>query len=61
MLQILLYDSYCYSPLQTALSPLVAMVPRTVVVRETKVNVFTANIVSWIRTLLVIPIAACLK
>lgn len=56
-----LYDAYCYSPLQTTLSPVVARVPRTVHLWGHEVNVFTANIVSWSRTILVIPIAWCLK
>jgi len=60
-LQINCYDAYCYSPLQTALSPVVAMIPRWVDVRGQKVTVFTANIVSWSRTALVIPIAWFLK
>lgn len=56
-----LYDAYCYSPLQTTLSPLVAKVPREVDIKGVKVTVFTANIVSWSRTILIIPIAWCLK
>ncbi|XP_052818302.1 uncharacterized protein LOC128244327 [Mya arenaria] len=55
------YDAYCYTPLQTTLSPFVAKVPRAVDIRGRKVDVFTANIVSWSRTALVIPIAWCLK
>ncbi|KAH3770174.1 uncharacterized protein LOC127844441 isoform X2 [Dreissena polymorpha] len=55
------YDAYCYSPLQTTLSPLVARIPRAIEVKGHKVNVFTANIASWTRTFLVIPIAWCLK
>ncbi|KAK7114779.1 uncharacterized protein [Littorina saxatilis] len=55
------YDKYVYNPLQASLSPLVQRVPREVMVGERKVTVFTANIVSWARTVLVIPIACCLK
>ncbi|XP_076449279.1 uncharacterized protein LOC143285749 isoform X2 [Babylonia areolata] len=55
------YDKYIYNPLQAWLSPLVQRVPREVKVGEVKVTVFTANIVSWARTVLVIPIACCLK
>ncbi|XP_060570081.1 uncharacterized protein LOC132728455 [Ruditapes philippinarum] len=56
-----LYDTYCYSPLQKTLSPLVAKVPRAIHLGDRKVDVFTANIVSWSRTILVIPIAWYLK
>ncbi|KAL5020983.1 hypothetical protein ScPMuIL_000138 [Solemya velum] len=56
-----LYDDYVYSPLQAVLSPLVANVPRKVSVNSRTYTVFTANIVSWARTTLVIPIACCLK
>ncbi|KAL4235229.1 hypothetical protein ACF0H5_006867 [Mactra antiquata] len=56
-----LYDVYCYSPLQTFLSPLVAKVPRTIQLRDRTLTIFNANIVSWTRTILVIPIAWCLK
>lgn len=55
------YDKYVYNPLQEWLSPLVQRVPREVTVGEVKVTVFTANIVSWARTVLVIPIAFCLR
>ncbi|XP_059173639.1 uncharacterized protein LOC131954125 [Physella acuta] len=55
------YDAYMYSPLQTALWPVVARLPRSVSIDGHKVDVFTANIVSWSRTLLVIPIAFTLK
>ncbi|XP_045191455.2 uncharacterized protein LOC123548334 [Mercenaria mercenaria] len=56
-----LYDTYCYSPLQTTLSPVVARIPRAIHLGDRKVDVFTANIVSWSRTILVIPVAWCLK
>ncbi|CAG5118215.1 unnamed protein product [Candidula unifasciata] len=55
------YDSYMYSPLQAALWPVVTKVPRTVVINGKPRTVFTANIVSWSRTLLVVPIAVALK
>ena len=59
--QVDCYDKYVYNPLQNWLSPLVQRVPREVKVGDRKVTVFTANIVSWARTALVIPIACCLK
>ncbi|KAK3725567.1 hypothetical protein RRG08_042986 [Elysia crispata] len=55
------YDEYMYSPLQTALWPVVAALPRSLTVDGRTFDVFTANIVSWARTLLVIPIALYLK
>ncbi|XP_067651084.1 uncharacterized protein [Haliotis asinina] len=55
------YDTYVYTPLQTTLSPAVERVPRSVHVKGQDYVVFSANIVSWARTFLVIPIAACLK
>ncbi|KAL8559414.1 hypothetical protein ACOMHN_045211 [Nucella lapillus] len=55
------YDNYVYNPLQRWLSPLVQRVPRQMTVGEVKVTVFSANIVSWGRTVLVVPIAICLK
>ncbi len=61
LLQVTWYDNYIYSPLQKALWPVVALVPRTVKVKGKDYTVFSANIVSWARTFLVIPIAACLK
>ncbi|CAL1537775.1 unnamed protein product [Lymnaea stagnalis] len=55
------YDAYLYSPLQTVLWPVVEKVPRSISVDGRTVNVFTANIVSWSRTALVVPIAFTLK
>ncbi|XP_021360097.1 uncharacterized protein LOC110454742 [Mizuhopecten yessoensis] len=55
------YDVYVYSPLQRCLSPVVATIPRSLTINGHPYDVFTANIVSWSRTLLVIPIAICLK
>ncbi|BFZ13107.1 hypothetical protein BsWGS_16146 [Bradybaena similaris] len=55
------YDAYMYTPLQTALWPVVTKVPRSVEIRGKPRTVFTANIVSWNRTLLVVPIACSLK
>lgn len=59
--QMDLYDQFLYTPLQTSLLPVVCKIPRTVVLRNKTYTVFTANIVSYSRTLLVIPIAVCLK
>lgn len=56
-----LYDQFLYTPLQTSLLPVVCKIPRTVILRNKTYTVFTANIVSYSRTLLVIPIAVCLK
>ncbi|KAI8759564.1 hypothetical protein BgiBS90_031594, partial [Biomphalaria glabrata] len=55
------YDRYLYSPLQVTLWPLVEKVPRSIVLDGREVNIFTANIVSWSRTVLAIPIALTLK
>ncbi|XP_060081565.1 uncharacterized protein LOC132560880 [Ylistrum balloti] len=55
------YDVYVYSPLQRWLSPVVASIPRSLTINGQVYDVFTANIVSWSRTLLVIPIAISLK
>ncbi|KAH9515704.1 hypothetical protein Btru_011767 [Bulinus truncatus] len=55
------YDKYMYSPLQVTLWPLVEKVPRSVSLGGQEVNVFTANIVSWSRTVLAVPIAFSLK
>jgi hypothetical protein len=56
-----LYDQLLYTPLQTSLTPVVCKIPRTLVVNNKTYTVFTANIVSYTRTILVIPIAVCLK
>lgn len=56
-----LYDQFLYTPLQTSLLPVVFKIPRTVVFSNKTYTVFTANIVSYSRTILVIPIAICLK
>lgn len=55
------YDIYVYSPLQRWLSPVVATIPRSLTINGRVCDVFTANIVSWSRTVLVIPIAVSLK
>ncbi|RUS71299.1 hypothetical protein EGW08_020942 [Elysia chlorotica] len=55
------YDEYMYSPLQATLWPVVAALPRSLTVDGRSFDVFTANIVSWSRTFLVIPIAWSLK
>ncbi|KAK3603925.1 hypothetical protein CHS0354_042934 [Potamilus streckersoni] len=43
------------------MSPMVSRIPRSVRLGERELTIFTANIVSWARTLLVIPVAYCLK
>ncbi|XP_052061941.1 uncharacterized protein LOC127702005 [Mytilus californianus] len=55
------YDKYVYSPLQTLLLPIVSRIPRFLSIRGLEYTIFSANIVSWTRTALVIPIACCLK
>ncbi|XP_071173170.1 uncharacterized protein [Mytilus edulis] len=55
------YDKYVYSPLQTMLLPIVSCIPRFLSIRGQEYTIFSANIVSWTRTALVIPIACCLK
>jgi len=56
-----LYDEYVYTPMQKLLTPVVLLVPRDITINHTTVTIFTANIVTYSRTLLVIPIAYCLK
>ncbi|XP_033755412.1 uncharacterized protein LOC117338250 [Pecten maximus] len=60
-LMIDFYDLYVYTPLQRGLSPVVATIPRSLTINGHTYDVFTANIISWSRTLLVIPIAVSLK
>ncbi|CAF0851603.1 unnamed protein product [Adineta steineri] len=55
------YDLYMYTPLQVHLSPYVARIPRFIRINNKSVTVFNANIVTYSRTLLIIPIAWCLK
>lgn len=55
------YDIYVYSPLQTVLLPIVSFIPRYARIGGKDYTIFSANIVSWTRTALVIPIAICLK
>jgi hypothetical protein len=50
-----------YTPLQIHLSPYMARIPRFIQMRNQTVTVFNANIVTYSRTLLIIPIAWCLK
>jgi hypothetical protein len=50
-----------YTPLQIHLSPYMARVPRTIHIGDKDITVFNANIVTYSRTLLIIPIAWCLK
>ncbi|CAF1305567.1 unnamed protein product [Adineta steineri] len=58
---VLWYDLYMYSPLQIHLSPYMACIPRFIQFRHKTITVFNANIVTYSRTLLIIPIAWCLK
>ena len=57
------YDIWVYSRLQTLLMPLVVRIPRHVQLTPDgpQLTVFTANIVTYARTTLVIPIAWFLK
>lgn len=50
-----------YTPLQIHLSPSMARIPRFIQIRNKTVTVFNANIVTYSRTLLIVPIAWCLK
>ncbi|XP_078587318.1 uncharacterized protein LOC144868684 [Branchiostoma floridae x Branchiostoma japonicum] len=56
-----LYDVSMYTPIQTITAPVVRLIPRTLSIGGKKRVVFSANIVTWSRTVLVIPIAVCLK
>ncbi|CAF3508005.1 unnamed protein product [Rotaria sp. Silwood1] len=58
---VLWYDLYIYTPLQIHLSPYMARIPRFIRIGDKTVTVFNANIVTYSRTLLIIPIAWCLK
>ena len=56
------YDNYVYSPLQKCLSPIVALIPRQIDFGNNFIlPIFTANIVTFSRTFLIVPIAWCLK
>jgi phosphatidylglycerophosphate synthase len=55
------YDKLVYGPLQKYLSPLVVHIPRDVTLGGRKMIFLTANRVTLGRTVLVIPIAICLK
>ncbi len=50
-----------YTPLQIHLSPYMERIPRSIQIGGKMVTVFNANIVTYSRTLLIIPIAWCLK
>ncbi|CAF2951845.1 unnamed protein product [Rotaria sp. Silwood2] len=58
---VLWYDLYMYTPLQVHLSPYMARIPRFIRIGDKTITVFNANIVTYSRTLLIIPIAWCLK
>ncbi|CAF0772270.1 unnamed protein product [Rotaria sordida] len=58
---VLWYDRYMYTPLQIHLSPYMARIPRFIRIGDKTVTVFNANIVTYSRTLLIIPIAWCIK
>ncbi|XP_013385612.1 uncharacterized protein LOC106155363 [Lingula anatina] len=55
------YDIYIYTPIERFTSPVVSRIPRYITFGEHQYVVFSANIVSWVRTLLVVPIAIYLK
>jgi hypothetical protein len=50
-----------YTPLQIHLSPHMARIPRFIKIGDNTITVFNANIVTYSRTLLIIPIAWLLK
>ncbi|CAF0932143.1 unnamed protein product [Adineta steineri] len=58
---VLWYDLYMYTPLQNYLSPYIACIPRIIRIGDKSITIFNANIVTYSRTLLIIPIAWCLK
>jgi len=55
------YDQYIYTPVQVVSTPFVEKIPRSITIYGTEYTVFSANIVTYSRTLLIIPIAICLK
>ena len=59
--QMYCYDLYVYTPLQIHLSPLIARIPRFISFGNQTVTIFNANIVTYSRTLLIIPISWLLK
>lgn len=56
-----LYDIYVYSPIQTLTAPIVRQIPRQIKIGDYEVTIFTANGVTYCRTLLAVPIAIALK
>ena len=50
-----------YTPLQIYLSPYMSRIPRFIEIGDTKLTVFNANLVTYCRTLIIIPIAWSLK
>ena len=50
-----------YTPLQIHLSPSMARIPRFIQIQNKTITVFTANLITYARTLLIVPIAWCLK
>ncbi|CAF1589224.1 unnamed protein product [Adineta ricciae] len=58
---VIWYDLYMYTPLQAYLSPYVTRIPRVIRIGNKSFTVFNANIVTYSRTVLIIPIAWCLK
>lgn len=57
------YDNYVYTPMQIILSPICQRIPRYIYLGQnnTKIPIFTANLITLARTFLVIPIAWSLK
>ena len=55
------YESHIYYPLQQKLSPIVEKIPRYKKINNKDVAIFTANNVTFARTLLIFPIAWFLK
>lgn len=55
------YERFVYSPLQKYFSPLILRIPRHIILAGRSVTVFTANGVTLGRTILVVPVALCLK
>ena len=59
--QMDIYERYVYNPLQRYLSPVIVCIPRCIMLSGHSVTIFTANGVTLARTILIVPVALCLK
>ena len=55
------HERYIYNPMHYYMKPVVQRIPRRLTVCGHKLDVFTANAVTYFRTALVIAISICLK